>query len=556
MIQDSIALFTSLQFKNLDLLTVGITVAAIVILGFVVYLNNTKSITNQSFAIFCTVTVLWSFFNYINYQTSAPELVLWLLRVVIFLGVWHSFSFFQFCYVFPDEHKKFPKWYKFVLYPWTLLVSILTLSPLVFSSIAQISSSGSVSKTVVQNGIVLFVLTVIGLLIAGVTILIRKIRNVSKKEKGQYYSILTGAVITFGLLFTFNLILPGLFLNVRFIPLGAIFIFPFIAFTSYAIYRHNLFNVKVAAVSMTAFILTIFSSINIIYASQFSQVIINVSMFAAVLLGSTVLIRSILREIEQREKIEKLAAQLQTANDRLTDLNRQKSEFVSFASHQLRAPLTAMKGYSSLLLEGDMGELSKEARDGVSRIYDSTKTLVNIVDDYLNISRIELGTMKYMFETIDLKQMIEDVIAELRPNIEKTKIGFSFKAENTDGDYRINADKDKLKQVIANLVDNSLKYTPSGKVDVSLAYDKVKCKFVFKIQDTGIGIAPEILPQLFKKFNRSDSAYKINIKGTGLGLYVAKEMVEAHHGTIRAESEGEGKGSTFIVELEPSEKKC
>ncbi|MDE2172635.1 MAG: HAMP domain-containing histidine kinase [Patescibacteria group bacterium] len=259
-------------------------------------------------------------------------------------------------------------------------------------------------------------------------------------------------------------------------------------------------------------------------------------------------------EIRQRERIEVLATDLQKANDRLTELDRQKSEFVSFATHQLRAPLTAMKGYGSLLLEGDLGPLSAEAKQGIQRIFDSTNTLVNIVNDYLNITRIELGTMKYAFDSVDFRELVSDVVAELGPNIDKAAAKFSFRVEvpeNSTLDWRITADRDKLKQVIENLIDNSIKYTPSGTIAARLSYDRARHKYIFAVKDTGVGIAPEVVPRLFQKFSRAENANKVNIRGTGLGLYVAKQMVEAHHGTIRVESPGEGKGSTFIVELDP-----
>jgi signal transduction histidine kinase len=194
--------------------------------------------------------------------------------------------------------------------------------------------------------------------------------------------------------------------------------------------------------------------------------------------------------------------------------------------------------------------LDAEVRNGVLRISDSANTLVNIVNDYLNISRIELGAMKYAFETIDLQNLIEDVVAELKPNIDKSGVKFTFTSEH-GVDFRTTADKDKLKQVFLNIIDNSLKYTPKGSIFAHLAIDKIKRKFIFTIKDTGVGIAPETLPHLFQKFSRAENASKTNIRGTGLGLYVAKEMIEAHHGTIRAESRGEGQGSTFFVELEP-----
>jgi len=266
---------------------------------------------------------------------------------------------------------------------------------------------------------------------------------------------------------------------------------------------------------------------------------------------SYLLIKSVYREISQREHIQKLADELEVANKHLTELDRQKSEFVSFATHQLQAPLTAMKGYASLILEGDMGTLDKQAREGVSRIYDSTNTLVSIVDDYLNVSRIELGTMKYVFDTIDLKLLIQDTVAEIKPNIDRSRLKFSFVVGEEGKDYRITADRDKLKQVIANIIDNSMKYTPSGSIVASLSRDKSTHKFLFKVKDTGIGIAPEVLPKLFQKWSRAENGTKTNIRGTGLGLYVAKQIVEAHSGRMWAESDGEGKGASFIVELEP-----
>jgi signal transduction histidine kinase len=251
--------------------------------------------------------------------------------------------------------------------------------------------------------------------------------------------------------------------------------------------------------------------------------------------------------VSQRERIEFLAADLQKANDRLTDLDKQKSEFVSFATHQLRAPLTAMKGYASLILEGDLGAISEDVKNAIVRIYESSNTLTSIVDDYLNISRIELGTMKYSFEKIDLRDLVNDVIGELKPNIEKSKVKFDFDYDKTKK-YMVKVDPNKFKQIIANLVDNSIKYTPQGEVKVNLAL--VSGKILFSVKDNGIGIAPEVLPKLFMKFSRATNGSRQNIHGTGLGLFVAKEIVSAHRGRIWAESVGEGKGSSFFVEVD------
>lgn len=337
-------------------------------------------------------------------------------------------------------------------------------------------------------------------------------------------------------------------------PFGNYLVIFYIVFMVYGVIRYKMLSAKVVSAQLFSTAIGLIALFNLLRSIDGQDVLFNILILVLVIIFSLLLVNSVNKEVAAREKIELLATDLEKANKRLTDLDRQKSEFVSFATHQLRAPLTAMKGYSSMLLEGDYGELPKPAKEGVSRIFESTNTLVSIVDDYLNVTRIELGAMKYAFETIDLRQLIEDVNAELEPTIKKSSIQFSFEYENDGMDFRITADRDKLKQVIVNLVDNALKYTPKGWIKTELKMDKQKHKFIYSVKDNGIGIAPEVLPRLFQKYTRAGNANKTNIKGTGLGLYVAREMVEAHHGTVHAESDGEGKGSTFIVEFEPFQK--
>ena len=157
--------------------------------------------------------------------------------------------------------------------------------------------------------------------------------------------------------------------------------------------------------------------------------------------------------------------------------------------------------------------------------------------------------MKYSFDRLDFKKLIEDVIGELKPNIEKKGLKFSFNCDPNQK-YTVHADVDKLKQVVANLIDNSLKYTPSGSIELTLVRKNLEKKVQLTVKDTGVGIAPEVMSKLFAKFVRSDNANKQNIYGTGLGLYVAKQMIIAHKGRVWAESLGDGKGSTFFVELD------
>jgi signal transduction histidine kinase len=263
--------------------------------------------------------------------------------------------------------------------------------------------------------------------------------------------------------------------------------------------------------------------------------------------------------VTQREKIEALAKDLETANkslgkantdlasanNKLKELDVMKSEFLSFASHQIRAPLTAIKGYASLLLEGDFGEMAEPVTGAVHTIFQSCQNLVVIVNEFLDISRIEQGRMKYDMVDFDVKKLTEDTLHELRPNIDKAHLESSFKGD--DKDYNWHGDLGKVKQVIGNIIDNSIKYTPTGSISVKVSRDDKN--ILITVSDTGIGISAEDIPKLFEKFSRAKDANKTNVIGTGLGLFVAKQMIEAHKGRVWVESPGQGKGSSFYIEL-------
>ncbi len=244
--------------------------------------------------------------------------------------------------------------------------------------------------------------------------------------------------------------------------------------------------------------------------------------------------------------VDKRTKELTVANTKLKELDKLKSEFLSFASHQLRSPLTAIKGYASLILEGTYGKTTEKIHEPVDRIFQSSNALTAMVEDFLNISKIEQGGMKYDFQMTDFKKLIETVVVEQEPNIKSKKLAISFSAQE-NVNYNIKLDSGKIKQVIMNLVDNSIKYTPKG--TITLLLKQIDRKIQLEIKDTGIGFNKETLPKLFAKFSREKNANKVNIQGSGLGLYLAKEIMEAHHGHIWAQSPGEGRGSSFFVEF-------
>ncbi len=330
-------------------------------------------------------------------------------------------------------------------------------------------------------------------------------------------------------------------------PYGNYLVILFIVFMVYGVLRYKLLSTKVISAQIFSTTLVLVFLFNIFRSVNLQEWIINFLILIFVFIFSVFLIRSVDQEVSARREIETLATSLEQANSHLKELDQQKSEFVSLASHQLRGPLTAIKGYASMLLDNDFGPIDGPVRDAVDKMYQSTQDLVVVVGDYLDVSRIEQGRMKYDFSDFDMKDLIATTITELKPNIERAKLTISFDYDSS-GIFMVNADQGKIRQVVGNLLDNSIKYTPKGSIHVWLQKTPEN-KILLSISDTGVGIRPEVLPNLFEKFTRAPDASKTNILGTGLGLYVARKMIEAHSGRVWAESPGQDKGSTFFVEL-------
>jgi len=253
-------------------------------------------------------------------------------------------------------------------------------------------------------------------------------------------------------------------------------------------------------------------------------------------------------------EVEKATHELKKANDRLKKLDQAKSEFISIASHQLRTPLTVIKGYISMMLEGDFGEMTPIEKESLRKVYESNERLINLVENLLNVSRIESGRLLFNFQDKDLGVLVASVFEELTKMAQNKGLNFVLN-KPTDASLLVSMDEEKLRQVIMNLTDNAIKYTKKGNVIVSLEelplnksiLGKRSVKFV--VSDSGMGIRDVDLPNLFKKFSRGTGTSLIHTEGTGLGLYVAKKMIAAHKGKIWAESLGENKGSRFCFEL-------
>ncbi|OGC56190.1 hypothetical protein A3H26_03180 [candidate division WWE3 bacterium RIFCSPLOWO2_12_FULL_36_10] len=382
---------------------------------------------------------------------------------------------------------------------------------------------------------------------ASIFLLFKKTRESVGLEKKQFQLILIGTFTTYILIIIFNLIFPIVLKDVGFIKFTPIFLFPSVAFISYAIIKHGLFDIKIIATELLVFVIWIIVFVEILTKTSWEERIIESVIFLFVVVFGIFLIRSVRKEVSQREKFELLSKELGVANAKLQELDQMKTDFISIASHQLRTPLTAIKGYSSMILEGTYGDTSLKIKGAVDKIFQSAQRLIYIVNDLLDVSRIEQGRFQLALEEVKIANVLKDVVEELRTNAQKKNLDLSFNVSIDDAEVKIKADPSKIRQVLTNLVDNAIKYTPSGYVKAEL--QRVGATVLISVKDSGAGISPETLSNLFQKFTRAKNVAKLHTDGSGLGLYIAKQIIDAHQGKIWAESTGEGHGSRFCVEL-------
>lgn len=532
--------------QNIDLLLLGISIASIAILAFVVFYNNPKSKINRSFIWLAIATIAWGIPNYVNYQLKDPTLILWVVRLTVFTAVYHAFAFYNFFRVLAKGESVANKIH-LPLKIWVVLVSLWSFTPFVYSGIDNIPEQG-VADLSVEPGIALFAVTSFGLIIAGLSKLLIHFRRSSGLERRRLGYIVMGSLFTFALILIFNLILPAVFDNTMFIPLAPVFMLPFALGTTYSIIKHRLLDVKVISTEFLAFGLTVAIFFEVLISDSVVILIFRSALFALVLILSILLIKSVVKEVQAREQIEKLKEQLEDANHELKQTDEAKSDFVSIASHQLRTPLTVIKGYMSMLNEGTFGAVPEKMKQPIEKAFKSSERLEDLVENLLSVSRIERGTMKYNFKEIDFAELAKTVTEELKPSADQKNLELTFASQNNLPKAHI--DEEKIRQIMINLIDNSIKYTASGTVAVKVSQQTPATlkyirqpSLVFLVTDTGDGVPKDVQPELFKKFVRGQN--EVHIKGTGLGLYVGRMMVQAHKGQIWVESEGEGKGATF-----------
>jgi len=249
---------------------------------------------------------------------------------------------------------------------------------------------------------------------------------------------------------------------------------------------------------------------------------------------------------------DKLFGQIIVLNDitREKALERMKSEFITITAHQLRTPLSEMKWGLNLLLDGDFGTLNKKQKQVIGKDIQSNERMIILINDLLNVTRIEEGRFSYHFAKVSLTELVQNAIDDFLSFSKSKKVTIKF-SQSAGDKFEVMIDKEKIKLVIQNLIENAIIYS-SANSDVVINLEREKQNIIFTIKDFGIGIPEEEKSRIFTKFFRSKNALLRETEGNGLGLYIAKNIINGHHGEIWFKS-GEGKGATFYFRIPVSQ---
>lgn len=522
-----------------------------VLLAIIVYVHNSKEQINRLFVFFISTVIVWTLSNLLVITLAS---VFW-TKMAYASALVGLYALLRFVDYFPNGSSTLLKGYRrYGVDLATLALTILILLP---TELVVKGVDASIPGVGVIYGPLFPIMSIFLLLFFGLALvlLVKKLYSSHGLERVQLQYISFGFVVSIVIGFVANLVLPTLTGNYASTEVGPYGFLVFLTLTGFAIVRYNLLNITVIATETFAALLVLILLAQVFLANTPLQIVGGSVVLVLSLILSYFLIRSMLREVRQKEQLEKLSHRLEEANTQLKHLDETKSEFVSIASHQLRTPLTVIKGYISMLNEGSFGKIPEKQQGPHDKVYESANRLIELVENLLSVSRIESGRMKYNLGPTQLSTMAASVVEEITPAATKKKLLLQYQAP-TEKLPMLNVDSEKIRQVMMNLVDNAVKYTKKGTVNVTVRFERggngtriEEPSLVFEVKDTGGGVRPEDQDRLFQKFIRGQGSSLVHTEGTGLGLYVGRMMVEAHGGHIWVESKGEDMGSVFAFSL-------
>ncbi|MBU0661495.1 hypothetical protein KKG22_04970 [Patescibacteria group bacterium] len=524
--------FDSLSFPFLAIsLFINITVL------FFVYSYNKKSATN---IIFVWLSLFISAWMVVLYVSTHMETNIYLARLSIFLAMPLSFTFFLLGHTMPSPKLLLSRKKLYWGYFLTSLVMLINLTPIAFKTV--VNDQGSVS---VVSGLGMLPFSVLSTFFSAGAIycLFKKFNSSTGVEKRQISFVLVGVVLMLTLVIG-TILLPVILSNDHsFLVLTPIYTFLFLLMTAIAILKYQLFHIKLITTEILVALFILILFFEALLAKSLGVILLKLLFVIFMLFLGITLIKSVKKEVEERENVQHLARSLKRANKRLQEMDRQKTEFLSIASHQLRTPLSVIKGYVELISDGAFGKITKKTQKVLTDIdiNINNERLVGLVDEFLDITRIEQGRTHFHFSPENINKLVISVIENLKEKAHQK--GLKLIYTNPGKMDNICIDADKLREVMGNFIDNAIKYTEKGKVTVVVKEENGGV--IFSVKDTGQGFGEADQDNFFQKFYRGHNVEGTNVNGTGLGLYVARKFIEAHKGKVWAKSRGLHKGSDF-----------
>ena len=575
-------LFQHSQIIVLSVHAVGALIT--VFFGVLALFHNSKSATNRALVFLMFSILLWIINNFLIFVSTSVPFTIWVVKTQMVLATMQIFGNLLFIYIFPSEKLEFKKWQAAIFL--FSAVFALGISPFLFKLDPNVLFPNTAIPHTVGSalnppwGIVTFAATFLTAFIA-----FRKYRRASKEDKGPFLSVLVGTVVTFILLMITQYLLLNVFGIIDFNFYGPLFLMPLVIGTGYAIIKHHLFNIKAVATEILVFSMWMFLLLRVFFESSLQDTIVDIVILVGVVVVGIFLIKSVLNEVHQKEKLAELNTKLDKTNADLNDLNnnleqkvaeqtveirrayevekkarieleeldKAKDQFILTTQHHLRTPLTIVKGYLQSILTQKTTKLDPTTTTYVVKAEESTERISSLVNELLDISQMEVGKSILSKTQVKIKTLVDSVLKELEAEIQKRNLSIKV---NTEDGTALNLDEHKIREALVNVIDNAIKYNkPNGSLTITgvrMVHPIEKDRQIYKIviEDTGIGLTSEELSKLFNQyFQRGKEAEKLYATGRGIGMAVTKNIIQAHEGKIYAESEGRDRGSRFTIEL-------